>query len=112
MLPKFHVSWKAELSAVLRQLGMTLAFDPEHADLSALGTADGNLYISRVLHQTDLSLTEKGTKASAATSVEISVKGVHFVEKEVLLNRPFVYFLIDCETGIPFFAGTLEKINP
>lgn len=112
MLPKFHVSWKAELSAVLRQLGMTLAFDPEHADLSALGTADGNLYISRVLHQTDLSLTEKGTKASAATSVEISVKGVHLVEKEVLLNRPFVYFLIDCETGIPFFAGTLEKINP
>jgi len=30
--------------------------------------------------------------------------------KRVFLNRPFVYFLVDCETGVPVFAGTLTNV--
>lgn len=112
MIPKFEVSCSSELSDVLSGMGMELAFDEDLADFSNLGTADGNLYINRVLHKTYISLTEQGTRAGAATGVEMGLKGIHMTEKEVLLNRPFVYFLIDCETNLPFFAGTLEQINP
>ena len=27
--------------------------------------------------------------------------------KTVYLNRPFVYMLMDCRTGTPFFIGTM-----
>jgi len=30
--------------------------------------------------------------------------------KQVYLDRPFVYLLIDCETNLPFFIGTLMTI--
>ena len=31
--------------------------------------------------------------------------------KQVYLDRPFVYMLIDTETNIPFFIGTLTDIE-
>ena len=27
--------------------------------------------------------------------------------RRVILNRPFVYMLIDCESALPFFIGTM-----
>ena len=31
--------------------------------------------------------------------------------KQVYLDRPFVYMLIDCETNTPFFIGTVMDVN-
>ena len=65
-------------------------------------------YISRVLHKTFISVGEKGTKTGAATVVEANCGSAMPREpKEVYLDRPFVYMLIDCENNIPFFIGTL-----
>ena len=93
---------------------MELAFNSAKADFSDLGTSEnGNIYISRVLHKTFISMGEKGTKAGAATIVEMDTEGAIMYEeyKEVYLERPFVYLLIDCETNIPFFIGTAMQIN-
>ena len=32
--------------------------------------------------------------------------------KTVYLDRPFVYLLIDCDNGLPFFIGVLSEIEP
>ena len=108
-LPKFDTSFGAELSGALKELGMPLAFDPELADFAGMGSASGNLYINRVLHKTFISVAEQGTRAGAATAVEMNVKGAMPVEmKRVILDRPFVYMLIEVETGVPFFIGVLN----
>ena len=52
----------------------------------------------------------KGDPAVAATVVEMTKNGGAFTEKSVILDRPFVYMLIDTETNIPFFIGTM--MNP
>ena len=107
-IPKFETEYAAELSSVLSAMGMPRAFDPDNAQLGGLGRVEsGNLYISRVLHRTFLSLSEQGTRAGAATAVEISNKAAHLQEKRVRLDRPFVYLLIDCKTNVPFFIGAL-----
>lgn len=31
--------------------------------------------------------------------------------KTVTLDRPFVYLLIDCETNLPSFIGTMMDVN-
>lgn len=113
-IPKFETEFSTELSEALRSMGINDAFDGGLADFSKLGTsANGNIYISRVLHKTFISVGEKGTKAGAATVVEMNCEGIEILDsvKEVYLDRPFVYMLIDCETNTPFFIGTMMNPN-
>ncbi len=113
-IPKFETAYSTDLAQVLAQMGMPLAFDPEQADFSGLGSSSaGNLYISRVLHKTYLSVAEKGTKAGAATVVETKNSSATLLDgkKRVYLNRPFVYMLIDCNTMTPFFIGTMHDVQ-
>ena len=115
-IPKFETEYGIEMSEVLKEMGMTDAFDYRVADFSRLGTynVDGmNICINRVLHKTFISVTEQGTRAGAATAVEMVAEGaMEIVEfKEVILDRPFVYMLIDCETNLPFFIGTMMNVN-
>lgn len=112
-LPKFQTEFEAELSDALKSMGMTDAFEESKADFSRLGhSKDGNLYISRVLHKTAITVAEEGTRAAAATAVEM-LAGAAFNPdiKFVTLDRPFVYMLIDCEENLPFFIGTLMDMG-
>ena len=114
-LPKFETEYDMEMSDVLKEMGMSLAFEPDLAEFSKLGThVDGNIYINRVLHKTFISVAEKGTKAGAATVVEMVTECAmeEMVEpKKVILDRPFIYMLIDCEHQIPFFIGTMMNVE-
>ena len=110
-LPKFKAEFSAELSENLKALGMTDAFDGANADFTALGTSDeGNIYISRVLHKTFIQVDEEGTKAGAATAVEAATESAALYPHSVLLNRPFVYMIVDLETGLPIFLGALTAL--
>ena len=115
-IPKFEMEYGIEMSEVLQEMGMTDAFDWLVADFSRLGTynVDGmNICINRVLHKTFISVTEQGTRAGAATAVEMKAEGGMEIRefKEVVLDRPFVYMLIDCQTNLPFFIGTMMNVN-
>ena len=115
-IPKFETEYGIEMSEVLQKMGMTDAFDWRVADFSRLGTydVDGmNIFINRVLHKTFISVSEQGTRAGAATVVEMAPGSAapEIEYKEVILDRPFVYMLIDCETNLPFFIGTMMNVN-
>ena len=114
-IPKFETEYDTDMAEFLASMGMPKAFDASKADFSALGTSSaGNIFISRVLHKTFISVGEKGTKAGAATAVEMRDECApgYTENKTVYLDRPFVYMLIDCENNIPFFIGTLNEISP
>jgi len=113
-IPKFETEYSVEMSEILRGMGMTEAFDMYSANFKGIGTSsDGNIHISRVLHKTFISVGEKGTKAGAVTVVEAADGAAMEPQepKEVYLDRPFVYMLIDCENNIPFFIGTMMDVN-
>lgn len=113
-LPKFTSDFSTELSEVLSGLGMPLAFDLDLADFSALGTyQDANISISRVLHKTHISVDEQGTEAGAATAVEMVMRTSLVIEdepKEVILNRPFLYMIVDLENNVPVFIGAVNHL--
>lgn len=110
-IPKFEAEYGCDMSQFLNNMGIIDAFDPDDADLSGIGSSSrGNLFISRVIHKTFISVDEQGTKAGAATVVEVSDKMVMVKpadSRTVTLDRPFVYMIIDCERDIPIFLGTL-----
>ena len=99
-MPKFEYEYSAELSEALKALGMPTAFS-DSADFS--GISGDKLLISDVLHKTKISVTEEGTRAVAATGVVMSAAPDG--DKQVILNRPFMYMIIDNETMLPLFAG-------
>lgn len=113
-IPKFETEYDVEMSEILKAMGMPKAFDPDTAEFKGLGTSStGNICISRVLHKTFISVGERGTNAGAATVVEYYLGSATELQKpkQVYLDRPFVYMLVDCENNIPFFIGTMMNIE-
>lgn len=107
-IPKFKSTYENRLDNSLINLGVQYAFSPEMADFSEMSKFQ-SLYISNVIHKTYFEMNEVGSKAGAVTKVEIyrGVETINKDAKEVYLNRPFVYMVIDCENSIPMFFGTV-----
>ncbi len=114
-IPKFEAEYQVEMNDILTNMGMPDAFNRNLADFSRIGESnEGNIYISRVIHKTYIAVDGKGTKAGAATAVLLEAEGAmepYEPPKQVFLDRPFVYMLIDCETNLPFFIGTMMDVK-
>ena len=104
-IPKFEYEYSADLNEMLKTLGMPTAFS-DSADFS--GISSDKLLISDVLHKTKISVTEEGTRAVAATGVVMSAAPDG--DKQVILNRPFMYMILDNETMLPLFAGVYTGV--
>lgn len=109
-IPKFKTEYSKNLVESLKSMGLNECFIPDSANFSKMGSSDsGNLYVGNVLHKTYIQVDELGTKAGAVTSVEMNLTSMPVEIKEVILNRPFVYAIIDNETGLPLFIGIMRN---
>lgn len=113
-IPKFKYDYSApDVKAVLAKMGITKAFDLSQADFSAMGATKENPFsISDVIHKTHIELTESGTRAAAVTAIPMTgaaAPGQPEIIKVVHLTRPFVYAIIDTQTGIPVFIGAVNS---
>ena len=105
VVPEYENSCSLSLVDPLKAMGMNTAFDSEKADFSALGSSEnGNLYIGSIMQNCTIKVNELGTKASAATKIDV-FEGAAMIENEVILNRPFIYMIIDSNTHMPLFIG-------
>ena len=112
-IPRFTASSSLELNDALKAMGVTDAFDASRADLRAMGGAPNDqLYVSAVLHKTYLSLDENGTKAAAVTAVVTDAASAEPPQVyRVVLDRPFVYMIVDTHANLPLFLGTVTQMN-
>lgn len=112
-LPKFEYDYDVSLYKALESMGLKKAFSSSEADLSGIGSSPlGNLYIGDVLHKTHIEMTQAGTRAAAVTAVEILAESAEPKKTvEVKLDRPFVYYIVDCNTNLPIFMGVVTEIN-
>ena len=113
-MPKFETEDEIQADELLKNMGMTDAFDADLADFGGIGTyAEDNLYISSVLQKTYLQVDQKGTKGGAATAVELSSESAAAQEEtekvEICLDRPFLYVIFERESGLPLFLGLMDR---
>jgi hypothetical protein len=114
-LPQFSYEYDMEMSEFLKEMGMTDAFDGTKADFKNMATSTaGNIFMNRVIHKTFIEVSPVGTKAGAATVVEMDCESAPEMDKiqEVCLDRPFLYMIIDCEDNQPIFMGAVNSIEP
>jgi serpin B len=92
------------LEHVLAELGCKDVFTPGVADLSGI-TGNCDLYVGRMWHKALTTVSEQGTEAAAATTVEFKAVPVAF-----RVNRPFLFLIMDIRSGLILFAGRV--VNP
>lgn len=107
-LPEFKSEYEKSLIDTLMQMGMTDAFGP-NADFSNISVED--IYISSVFQKAYIEVNRDGTKAAAVSAVgatqSASVCEITYIE----LTRPFAYAIVDKDTGLPVFLGTVESVK-
>ena len=112
-MPRYSVTYANEgMEAQLKAMGIKSAFK-RSADFSKMGTdSAGNLYIGSVIHKTKVDVDEEGTKAAAVTAIVMRASAMPNPDvKNVTLNRPFVYAIVDNSTKLPVFIGTVNDIK-
>jgi serpin B len=106
-LPRFDLRFGVELSPALKALGLQAPYEKG----GLLGIADDrSLIIDKVIHQTNVAMDEDGTEAAAATVVlGVAESAPMDPPVPVILDRPFLYRIIDDETGVTLFIGQVLK---
>jgi serine protease inhibitor len=119
-VPKFRAETtqlrlKAALSdASSSGLSIRAAFDPSAADFSRAAERGGDerLAIDDVIHSAVVVVDEEGTEAAAATAVVMMRAAMPMVEEDppirVVLDRPFLFGVVDDATGTPMFTGVVN----
>ena len=102
--PRFEYRQQVSLATTLQAMGMSAAFSAGAADFSGIdGTK--NLFIADVIHEGFVKVNEEGTEAAAATAVIGKATSAPPPPIEVAVDRPFLFFIRDLETGAVIFVG-------
>ena len=112
-LPKFKLEYSASLKDTLIALGMGEAFEEGKANFKGIAD-EPPLFVSDVNHKTFVEVNEEGTEAAAVTDVAVGVTSAP-IEKETfefIANRPFVYAIVDKQTGSILFLGVMGDPEP
>ena len=72
-------------------------------------TTEAPLHIGAVVHQANITVTEEGTEAAAATAVIMLTSAAPVDEPiELVIDRPFVFVLRDTATEAVLFIGRVS----
>ncbi len=111
-LPEFKYDYNTELNGALQNMGIKEAFT-QAADFSGMAdTKSGALYIGKVVHKTHIELDKNGTKAAAVTDISmVDATSIQDPKPQIniYLDRPFIYAIVQTETGLPVFMGVVNK---
>lgn len=113
-LPKFTMDYSVpNMPQILEGLGMKHAFVPGEADFSGIADPEASaFYVSEVSHVAKLEVDELGSRAAAVT--EIGIKNMSLIIEDdpvtFTVDRPFVFFIQDKETGMILFMGEVRDL--
>ena len=102
-LPRFEMTYAADLEKPLEQLGVAAAFAPDVADFSRIN-GDRELSVSNVLHKAYIDVSEQGTEAAAVTGIAVLAASVP-VPRKFPVDHPFIFLIRDASTGSLLFLG-------
>jgi serpin B len=92
------------LKDTLKTMGMKSAFAAGTADFKGMA-AEGDLFISEVIHKAFVDVNEQGTEAAAATAVIMERGRPPKTAVTIIADRPFIFMIRDNEGGSILFMG-------
>jgi serpin B len=89
---------------------MPMAFSESEVNFSGMVEILPNLSISHFFHKAYLEVNETGTKAVAATEIEVEVGQESSLLEVMRVDRPLIFLIRDTEQGAILFVGRM--VNP
>ena len=109
-LPQFELRNKLSLSETAKAMGMELMFTDE-ANFDALTMSEG-LKVSDIMQESFIKVSETGTKAGSSTTVTLRGSDSETQDfEELKFDRPFVFMIVENESNLPLFIGTVKSIG-
>lgn len=106
-LPKFQVDETSRSEAMLKSIGLKKLFAREESDLSLL-SVDNDLHVDEVVQFVSVRVDESGSSENALTASDSQARTSGTPELESIeVNRPFLYFVMDCEEEFVIAAGKI-----
>lgn len=110
-MPEFSYDYSVCLQDSLSAMGIKDAFSPTNANFTNMAqTPKANLFISDIFHKTHIELDRNGTKAAAVTAVKMAGSAMPTRIEKVSLDKPFLYAIVEANTGFPIFLGVLSDL--
>ncbi len=111
LMPEFEVKTDMMLNPALQMLGIKDAFGNK-ANFGKMAeiTPDCDLYLSRVIQRAYVKVDRVGTKAAASTIGAMTNKSASNPQT-IIVDRPYVYAIIDNDTNCPIFVGLNVKFS-
>ncbi len=107
-MPKFKLECEMDLTGMLRDMGMSLAFGSQ-ADFSKLSSTP--LCIDFVKQKTYIDVNEEGTEAAAVTGIGMRTTSVApDVTVDFTADHPFFYIIRSDSTGDILFIGQVTNL--
>lgn len=108
--PRFKATFTADLKAPFQKAGMKLPFS-DAADFSGMtGPGVGGIKIGAIRHQAVIEVKETGTEVAAATSVMMAPTSAILKKPKAIpfvVDRPFLFFVVDDASGAVLFQGRI-----
>ena len=110
-MPKFDINYYQDLNDTFAAVGLKHTMSDGGADLSNMFENEEGLAMDLDAAQiVRIQVDEEGTKAAAVTEIAASESAMIVEEPiELHFDSPFLYMIIDTETGVPIFMGILEN---
>lgn len=107
-MPEYKYDFGQDLTEICKELGIKSAFTPG-ADFSAMSTEW--LKLDSIIHKAHIEVDRHGTKAAAVTMGMVMCGCAPMMKQRiVILDRPFIYAIMDTETKLPIFVGIYKKV--
>ncbi|MBE5958986.1 MAG: hypothetical protein E7254_09035 [Lachnospiraceae bacterium] len=116
-MPRFTYEWNSEekIDNYMRSHGVRKMYNSASNPLSNLLNIKENIFLSTIMQTCKIEVDEYGTKAAAVTKADLCGASGPNMEvpprKEVILNRPFAYMIIDNTTNQILFMGKVVEIK-
>lgn len=109
LLPEFKCESETDLKTVAKSLGINNMFDSS-ADFSGITDATA-LYCSDFRQKAVIKVDRNGTKAAAVSWGAMNDAAADISVRSIVLDRPFIYAVVDCESGLPLFMGVVAALS-
>ncbi|PWA42125.1 serpin-ZX [Artemisia annua] len=111
-IPKFKITYKFEAHDVMKEMGLTLPFDPNNKEITQI--LGEWIYVSKVLQKSFIEVDEKGTETAAVSLMSMRVgcrcPPPRPPPASFVADHPFMFMIREDTSRAVFFIGVV--LNP
>ncbi|EXB37633.1 hypothetical protein L484_021839 [Morus notabilis] len=105
-IPKMKFTYDFDVQEHMKVKGLTLPFDPLHADFTNMVDPRG-VFVDSILHKACIEVNEEGTEAAAVTGARMMTMSL---KPSFVADHPFMFMIVEDFSKLVVFTGAV--VNP